>query len=442
VAEVNYPSNEDLKAIRKKNFLPTAALYHKEPIQLVKATGCYVWDSEGKQYLDAIGGIVCISSGHNHPKIKAAMNQMIDSDELQHTSLLYLSRRTTEAAEQLVAETPEGLDRVAFTNSGSEANEIAFMALRQKTGENVIVSLKHGYHGGTSGTIAQCGQYTWKFRGQPNSGTVHAEAPYCYRCPWKKTPDSCAMECVKNVEDTIQTTTHGKIAGMIIEPIMGVGGFITPPEDYYNEVAKIVHEYGGYYISDEVQTGAGRCSEEFLLTKGLGIDADVITMAKGYGNGAAIGAAVMRDEIAESLAGKLHFNTFGGDPYQAMQAKVNLEIIKEEKLTENAMAMGKILMDGLKDLMKTHDLIGDVRGRGLLMGFELVKDRKTKEYATEETGLLMDICKDKGLLLGKGGLKGNVMRVAPPLSINREQVNTMLKIIDESLAELKGRKAA
>ena len=150
----------------------------------------------------------------------------------------------------------------------------------------------------------------------------------------------------------------------------------------------------------------------------------------------------MKDEVAESLAGKLHFNTFGGDPYQTMQAKVSMDIIKEEKLTENAMKMGKVLMDGLKDLMKTHEIIGDVRGRGLLMGFELVKDRTTKAYASEEAARLMDICKDRGLLLGKGGLKGNVMRVAPPLAINQEQINTMLKIIDESLVELAGKKAA
>jgi 4-aminobutyrate aminotransferase-like enzyme len=440
--EKEFPTNEEIMAIRKKHFLPTAAHYHKDPVQLVKATGCYVWDNKGKQYLDAIGGIVCISAGHNHPKIKEEMKKMIDADEIQHTSVLYLTHWTAEAAKDLAEEAPDGLNRVAFTNSGSEANEMAFMAVRQKTGENTIMSLRHGYHGGTSATLSQCGQSTWKFRGQSNAGTTYAEAPYCYRCPWKKTPDSCALECAKHVEQTIQTTTSGKIAGMVVEPIMGVGGFITPPEDYYKEITKIVHEYGGYYISDEVQTGAGRCSEEFLLTKGLGIDADIVTMAKGFGNGAAIGAAVMKDEIADSLSGKLHFNTFGGDPYQAMQAKVNMQIIKEEKLTQNAMAMGKLLMDGLKDLMKSHELIGDVRGRGLLLGFELVKDRKTKEYATEETAAFMDICKDKGLLLGKGGLKANVVRIAPPLSINEEQVNTMLKIIDESLTELKAKVAA
>jgi len=347
-----------------------------------------------------------------------------------------MSRPIAELAEKVVEVAPKGLDRVAFTNSGSEANELAFMAARHATGETMVVNLRHSYHGGTAATLANCGHGTWRFKAQPVTAVTSAMEPNCYRCPFGQKPDSCALECAKNVETTIQTTTHGKIAAFIAEPVMGVGGFIAPPKEYFHEVAQIVHKYGGKYISDEVQTGAGRGGGEFFMTKELGIDADIITMAKGFGNGAAIGAALMKTEVAEPMRGKLYFNTFGGDPYQTAQAKVTMDVIQEEGMIPNAKAMGKLLMDGLKDIMKSHPLVGDVRGRGLIMGIELVKDRTTKVHAPEEALQLMDLCKERGLLLGKGGLGGNVLRIAPPLSINKEEVAFMLKTIDESLREV------
>jgi len=436
----DHRSNEELISFRKKHFLPTAGLYHKDPIQLVKAQGEYVWDSEGRRYLDAIGGIVCISAGHNHPKIKKALQAMLESDQIQHTSTLYLSEPAVDAAQNLLDESPKGLDRVAFTNSGSEANELAFMAARHATGETMVVNLRHSYHGGTSGTLAQCGHSSWRFGSQPVTSATSAMEPYCYRCPFGKKPDSCSLECAKNVETTIQTSTSGKIAAFIAEPVMGVGGFITPPDDYFKVVTKIVHNYGGKYISDEVQTGAGRCGGRFLLTTDLGIDADMVTMAKGFGNGAAAGAVLMKSEVAEKMAGKAYFNTFAADPYQACQVKLTMEIIKEEGLVANAKNMGALLKDGLQSLMKRHPIMGDVRGRGLLLGIELVKDRTSKAYATEECVRFMDLCKEKGLLLGKGGLMGNVVRIAPPLSINKDQVNFMLETMDQAFSEIEKRK--
>lgn len=429
-------SNEAIMALRQKHMIPTAYHYYKAPLQLVKASGCYVYDEQGRAYLDAIGGIVCISAGHNHPKIKQAMLEMLQNDEIQHTSLLYYNPYAAKLAEKLAAEAPAGLDKCAFTNSGSEANELAFMAARHATGETMIVNLRHGYHGGTSATLASCGHHTWRFRSQPVTSVTSALEPNCYRCPFNQTPENCSLECAKNVETTIQTSTHGKIAAFIAEPVMGVGGFITPPKAYFDEVARIVHQYGGKYISDEVQTGAGRCGGNFLLTKELGIDADIVTMAKGFGNGAAIGGVVMKEDVAQPLAGKLYFNTFAGDPFQAMQAWKTMAIIEEENLVENARQMGQLLKDGLQELMTRHALIGDVRGRGLLLGVELVKDRQTKAYATDECAQLMEICREKGLLIGKGGLFGNVVRLAPPISINREQVETMVRILDEALSEL------
>ena len=404
---------QDMLASRKKNYLPLA-LYHDTPLHLVKAKGEYVWDGEGRRYLDCIGGIVCISAGHNHPTIKAKLIEMLENDEIQHTSTLYLSRHLIELTEAMVERAPQGLDRAAFTNSGSEANELAFMCARNATGENIIINLRHSYHGGTAATLAQCGHHTWRFRSQPVTNAVSAMEPYCYRCPFQQKPDSCNLECAQNVETTIQTATHGAIAGMVVEPVMGVGGFITPPDAYFTEVTDIVHRYGGKYISDEVQTGAGRCGNEFLLSKELGIDCDIVSMAKGLGNGTAIGGVVMKSDIADALQGKMYFNTFAGDPMQAAQAKATMDVIAEENLSANALVMGQRIVDGIKDMMSRHPLIGDVRGRGLLLGMELVKDRNTKEHAVEEAARLMDLCKDRGVLLGKGGLRGNVVRIAPP----------------------------
>jgi 4-aminobutyrate aminotransferase-like enzyme len=260
--------------------------------------------------------------------------------------------------------------------------------------------------------------------------------PNCYRCPFNQKRESCDLECAQNVETTIQTSTHGKIAAMIVEPVMGIGGFIDPPAEYFHRVTEIVHNYGGRYVSDEVQTGAGRCGNEFLLTKELGIDADMVTMAKGFGNGAAIGAVLMKAEDAAAFAGKFYFNTFGGDPMQTAQARATMDVIAEESLSANAVAMGQRLKDGMRELMKNHSLIGDVRGRGLLLGMELVKDRKDKAYATEETVLFMDKCREKGVLVGKGGLMGNVIRLAPPLTISAEQVDELLEVFDHCFAEI------
>ncbi len=427
-------SNAQLLEARKAHFIPTAVHYYKEALHLVRAKGCYVYDEQGREYLDVIGGIVCISAGHNHPKIQQRMIEMIQNDEIQHTTTLYLNRHTTRLAEKLAGEAPTGIHKVAFTNSGSEANELALMVARHATGETMVMSLQHGYHGGTSGTLAHCGHHSWRFRSQPVSNVVSAIAPNCYRCPFKKDPANCHLECAKHVEETIQTTTHGKLAAFIAEPVMGVGGFITPPEEYFHLVADIVHRYGGKYISDEVQTGAGRCGQDFLLTKSLKIDADIITMAKGFGNGAAIGATIMRSEVAEPLTGKLYFNTFAGDPFQTMQALTTMEIIQEENLIENARTVGQYLKDGLLELQKRHPLIGDVRGRGLLVGVELVKNRETKEYATAETNQLMELMKERNVLIGKGGLFGNVVRLAPALTLTRAQADQLLAALDESLS--------
>jgi 4-aminobutyrate aminotransferase-like enzyme len=238
------------------------------------------------------------------------------------------------------------------------------------------------------------------------------------------------------VKNVIETTTNGKIAGMIVEPIMGVGGFIDPPTEYHKEVFDIVKSFGGAYISDEVQTGVGRTGKNFFAIQDSGVEADIITMAKGLGNGAPVGAVIAKNEYADSLAGKVHFNTFGGDPFQSTQAGEVIDIFDDENCLKNADELGRYLLEGLLTLQNEFPLIGDVRGRGLILGLELVKDPVTKEHASEETVALLEECRNQGLLVGKGGLKGNVIRVTPPLNITKDDCDEIIQKLQKAFANL------
>jgi 4-aminobutyrate aminotransferase-like enzyme len=260
-------------------------------------------------------------------------------------------------------------------------------------------------------------------------------APYCYRCPFNN-KNGCHLECAEDVKNVIETTTHGKIAAFIAEPVMGVGGFIDPPLEYHKRVYDIVKSHGGLYISDEVQAGVGRTGKNFFAIEESGVTPDLITMAKGIGNGAPVGAVIAKDEIAETMKGKLHFNTFGGDPYQAMQASEVIDIVLNENLIDNSKVMGNYLKEAFKDLQKDFPVIGDVRGRGLMLGLELVKDPKTKEPASNEAALLMELAKSEGLLIGKGGLYGNVIRIAPSLGLSKSEAEELVTKLRSSFQKL------
>jgi 4-aminobutyrate aminotransferase-like enzyme len=427
---------EQVAELRKSYIYPTQNTYYSEPIQLVRAKGSRVWDSEGREYLDIIGGIVTISVGHNHPRIVSRIRQMLDSDAIQHTTHLYLSEYMAVLAEKMAGLAPGDMNKCYFTNSGSEANELAIMNARVATGEQTVVALRHGYHGGTGVPIALCGQHSWKFRAQPPAAVVHAMAPYCYRCPFGKTKGSCDLECAEDIRSLIETGTSGKVAALIIEPILGVGGFVDPPPEYHKRACEIVHSFGGKYISDEVQTGVGRLGNHFFAIEESGVEPDLITAAKGLGNGAPIGAVIAKEEVADSMKGKLHFNTFGGDPYQTMQAAETIDIIEDENLVENAWKRGAYLKEGFTELKRDFPVIGDIRGRGLMLGLELVKDRQTREPATQETARLMDLAKENQLLLGKGGLWGSVIRIAPALNITHEECDEVLEKLRKSFEAL------
>ncbi len=429
-------SNEQIMALRKSYVYPTQNPYYTEPIQLVRARGSRVWDNAGREYLDVIGGIVTISVGHNHPRIVSRIRQMLDNDAIQHTTHLYLSRYMAELAKKMADQAPGDMYKCYFTNSGSEANELAILSARAAVGEPTVVALRQGYHGGTGVPLALCGQHTWKFAAQPAASVVHAIAPYCYRCPFGKAKDSCDLECAQDIKNLVETATSGKVAALIIEPILGVGGFIDPPLEYHKRACDIIRSFGGKYISDEVQTGVGRLGKHFFAIEDSGVEPDLITAAKGLGSGAPIGAVIAKSEVADSLKGKIHFNTFGGDPYQTMQASETIDIIHDENLIENALQMGTYLKEGLQELQKSFPLIGEVRGRGLMLGMELVKDPGTKEPATKKTARLMDLAKDNYLLLGKGGLLGNVIRITPALNITRAECDEVLIKLCQSLKSM------
>ncbi|MCP5054219.1 MAG: aspartate aminotransferase family protein, partial [bacterium] len=429
-------TNEEILKLRKDYIYPTKNAYYSDPVQLVRAKGSRVWDNEGREYLDIIGGIVSISVGHNHPRIVSRIRKMLENDTIQHTTHLFLSEYMAELGRKLAEQAPGDVDKCYFTNSGSESNELAVMSARVATGSQTIIGLRQGYHGGTAIPMAVGGQHVWKFPSQPTAAVVHAVAPYCYRCPFGKTRGACHLECAEDIKDVIETTTSGRVAGLIVEPILGVGGFIDPPVEYHKRAAEIVRSFGGKYISDEVQTGSGRLGKHFFAIEESGVVPDIITTAKGFGNGAPIGAVVAKTEVAESLRGMLHFNTFGGDPYQSMQAAETIDIIMDEKLIENAAQMGNHLKDGLRELQNRFPVIGDVRGRGLLVGFELVKDPVTKEPAPKETVRIMELAKNNQLLIGKGGMKGNVIRLAPPLNITKDECDEVLTKLRSSFEAL------
>lgn len=426
-------TTEEILKIRQERMLPSVNHYYRKPLRMLKASMQWVWDAEGKKYLDAFGGIVTISAGHNHPRIKQRLKGWLDEDGPQHTTVMYLTEPMAELAAKLTGLTPEGLKRAFFTNSGSEANELAILLARQYTRRHEIVALKHAYHGGTTGTLSLVAQHTWKWGGPGLTGVVHAAQPNCYRCPWGASPESCGLECANDVEETIRTETTGEIAGMIVEPIQGVGGFIVPPKEYFPKVMEIVKKYGGIYISDEVQTGVGRTGNYWFGVLHNGITPDMMTMAKGFGNGASIGALVTRDAIAESMRGKIHFNTYAGNPWATLQAAETLSILEDENILSKASRLGELLISGLKEIQKRSSIVGDVRGRGLMIGVELVKDKKTKAYATEETLEVMEQAREGGLLIGKGGMFANVLRVTPPMCIDESDVKEIVRILDESI---------
>ena len=415
----------------KEYLFPSVGTYFSEPLVTDHASMQYLWDADGKQYLDFFGGIVTISVGHANPRVTDKI--IAQTKKLQHASTMLPNEAIVALAEKIAQITPGKLSKSYFTNSGTEANETAVQLARVHTGSFEIVALRHAYAGRSQLAQSITGQNTWRKSLPGAFGVVHAMNPYCYRCPLDKTYPSCDVACANDVEAVIQTTTNGKVAAFMAEPIQGLGGFITPPPEYFKIVVKIVKEYGGLFIADEVQTGWGRTGKKWFGIEQWEVVPDLITAAKSLGNGVPIGATITTPEIAGSFKG-LQISTFGGNPISCTAGRAVIQVIEEDNLLENASTVGKYFQDGLRELQNKHPLIGDVRGMGLMQAIELVKDRQTKEPASEATAQLMEECRREGLLIGKGGMVGNVIRLSPPLNIAKADVDIALRTMDKALA--------
>ena len=419
-------------AARKAAYLMDCAkTYYPEPLTLVSGDGAYVTDDEGRRYLDFFAGIAVLVAGHNHPKVNAAVRDQLG--KIVHTSTLYLNEPMLDLAEKLSELSPPGLDKVFIGNSGTEANELAAVLARHFTKHSEFISLAHAYHGRSAWTVGISGLSAWRnFGGEP-AKIVFAPNAYCYRCPLHLTYPSCEIACARAIEDVIKTETSGHVAAFFAETIQGVGGIITPPPEYYGIVKEILDKHGILFIADEVQTAWGRLGKNLFGITDWGVTPDIVTSAKGLGNGFPISVVIARREIADAYQGP-HINTFGGNPLSARAAAATLDVIEGERLTENAGKVGAHLLARLRYLAERHPIVGEVRGRGLMLGLELVADRKTKEPAGAAAERVLNLCKDKGLLIGRGGLYSSTLRIQPPLVITAEQAYEAARILDEALA--------
>jgi alanine-glyoxylate transaminase/(R)-3-amino-2-methylpropionate-pyruvate transaminase len=425
------PSRKELIAMRKQYTNPAIFTLYGEPLLIVEGHMQWVFDETGRRYLDMFAGIVTVSCGHCHPKIVAAIQKQVET--LQHTTTIYLHPNFPVLAKKLASKMPKGLDVTYFVNDGSEANDLAVTMARLYTGNTDVIALRNGYHGGSPSSMGLTSHNTWKYPVPGAVGIHHAVSPDPYRSPFAGTPEEIASKSAEDIVGIIRYSTPGKIAAFIAEPIQGVGGATYGARNYLKEAYKIARDNGGLCISDEVQTGFGRTGEHYWGFENFDVVPDFVTMAKGIGNGVPLGAVTTRMDIAQALTQRIHFNTFGGNPVCMAAGIAVIDAIDEDGLQENSRVLGKRLKDGLRELAKHHQLIGDVRGMGLMLGVELVRDRETKQTAKQETAAVLEAAREMGVLLGKGGLDGNVLRIKPPMCITAEDADFTIDVLDRAL---------
>lgn len=437
MSDKKQPSSADVRAKHKQYLFPSVANYYEESVVLADGKGSYVTDLDGRKYLDFFGGILTVSVGHANDKVNAAVKAQMD--RIGHVSTLYPTIPIVELAERLVKLAPGKLGKAFFCASGTEADETAVALAQMYTGRQEIIALRHGYSGRS--LLAQSLVGHAKYRAVPTqiAAIKHAHSPYCYRCPFGLKYPSCEVKCAQDIEELIQTTTMGQIAGFLAEPIQGVGGFVVAPDGYFKIATDIVKKYGGVFICDEVQTGFGRTGGKMWgIEHHDGVEPDIMTMAKGIANGWPISATLATTAIADSWkAGNIA--TFGGNPISCAAANATIDTIVEDKLVENAAVMGKIFREGLDALKKKYPkTIGEVRGKGLMQALELVKDETAGDRtpAPEMASRLFEETKKRALLIGRGGLYGNVIRIAPALNVGKADMEIALKTLDDSFAAI------
>jgi 4-aminobutyrate aminotransferase-like enzyme len=423
----NYIGPEEIIEKKNKYLIPCSYHFYASAPQIVSGSMQYLYDSTGKRYIDFFAGVSVMNCGHCNSEINSKVIKQMNS--LQHTSTIYLTEQIVNLAEKLSEVTPGNLKRSFFCNSGSEANEEAMLLAKIYSGHSEFLSLYNSLHGRTHLTMSATGLGMWRADPDPYGGMCFIQNPYCFRCPFNKVADECCMECVDAVDNAIRHATSGKIAAMIAEPIQANGGIITPPKGYFKALKTVLDKYKILLIIDEVQTGFGRTGKMFAI-ENYDVVPDIMTMAKSLGNGVPIGACITTDEIASKFT-MPSASTLGGNPVSTCAGIAVLDYIKENKLVQRAQMLGEKLKNGLLGLKEKHKIIGDVRGIGLMQGIELVSSNK--EPATKECDIILEKLKDAGILVGKNGEFRNVLAFQPPLVINEEDIEILIKKLDKIL---------
>ena len=420
---------EELKERHKAALPEWIALYYERPMELVRGEGFKVWDSEGNEYLDFFGGIVTTISGHAVPEVVEAISEQ--AGKILHSSTLYLIENQVRLAEKLIELAPiSGEKKVFFTVSGTEANEAALLFATVYRESSEVIALRSSYHGRSFATMGITGQSAWKATARAPLEIRYAPNPYQLRCAFCE--GRCNLKCADDLRAVIETETTGYVAAYIAEPIQGVGGFIEAPPGYFERVKEILDETGVLFICDEVQTAFGRTGSHFWGIEAFDAEPDMVTMAKGLGNGLSIGAVMGRAEIIDSLSPKQHVSTFGGNHLSTAGALANLNYVLEHDLQKNADEVGGYLKDRLIEMSGNHPVVGEVRGRGLMLGIELVGPEG--EPNPRAALGFMQACRERGVLVGKGGINANAVRISPPMTITREAAGEAADVFEEALA--------
>lgn len=398
--------------------------YYEEPLVLVGGKGVCVRDAEGREYLDFFSGILTTALGHCHPEVVEAIQRQAAT--LGHTSTLYLTENQVEMARRLADIAPGRLSKTFFTNSGTEAVETAVMLACQYTGRSEIIALRHSYSGRSVLATNLTGHASWRPLPSSVPGIKHVVSPNPYRCPYGLPCDeSCLDAYERDLEDVILTVTHGEPAAFFAETIQGVAGYVVPPPGYFQRMAEVIHRHGGLFICDEVQAGFGRTGEEWFGIEHWGVEPDIMVMAKGIANGFPVGATITRPEIADAWKART-ISTFGGNPVAMAAAIATNEVMVRERVPGRAAERGAQLREGLEALKARHEWIGDVRGMGLMQALELVDDPGAKTPSPDKAKALHEAAKEERLLVGKGGLHGQVIRIGPSLLVSEADVDDAL----------------
>jgi 4-aminobutyrate aminotransferase len=420
-----------------EKYVVTSCVKKLESIMLSKGIGAILQDVKGREYIDCWSGISVVNVGHCHPRIAGAIKDQ--AEKLLHCcAYVYPNVPVLKLAKKIADVNPWGLSKTFFANSGAEAIECALKLGRKYTKKHEIIALMCSFHGRTFGTLSITGQAGRKRydMGPYLSGVSFAPAPYCYRCSLGLEFPSCNYQCARIIDDIISYSTSGNVAEFIAEPILCEGGIIVPPEGYFKVVKKILDRHQILFIADEVQTGFARTGKLFAFQH-YNIKPDILCLAKAIAGGLPLGACMTREDIGNSFEPGDHLSTFGGNPISCAAAITNLEIIEEEKLSNQAEEKGYYIFEILNELKNKYDLIGDVRGKGLIIGIEIIKNQKNKIPAPEETEKLREFCRNNGILIGHGGVKGNVLRIQPPITITNSQIDRVLEVITKGLKRIK-----